>query len=72
VKAGSAVRNVVYGDKKLTYTGVAAGQDVLLLPSKPLKIAVSGQDMAASNWDYQPALTTLSVKRPLGDVEIRW
>jgi hypothetical protein len=72
VKAGSAVRNIVYRDKKIQYTGVTPGQDVLLIPSKPLKIIVSGQEVEASAWDYQPALTTLSVKRPPGDVEIRW
>ena len=43
VKAGSAVRNVVYGDKKLTYTGAAPGQDVLLIGSRPLKVVVSSR-----------------------------
>jgi hypothetical protein len=72
IQAGSAVLDVVYGDKKLTYSGVTAGRDVLLLPSKPLKVIVAGQALAASNWEYQPGSSILSVKRPSGHVEITW
>ncbi|MCY3018350.1 MAG: hypothetical protein NTW87_04870 [Planctomycetota bacterium] len=72
VKAGSAVRNVVNGDKKLMYTGAAAGQDVLLIGSRPLKVVVSGQELEASEWEYYPESTVLHIRRPLGDVEITW
>ncbi len=72
VKAGSDVRNVVYGERKLTYTGVAPAQDVMLVPSRPLKVVVSGQELAAAAWQYHPASTVLIIKRPQGDVEIAW
>ena len=72
VQAGSAVRNVDYGDNAVKYTAARRGPDVLLIPSKPLYVKVSGQEVKAAAWDYQPASTILVLNRPAGAVEIGW
>lgn len=72
VKPGSAVRSIAYRDRGLTYIGVSPGQDILLLPSRPVKVLVSGQEAKASAWEYQAASTTITLNRQAGTVEIRW
>lgn len=72
VKAGSAVRDITYRTGSLTYKGGAPAEDVLLLPSRPVKVLLSGKQMKDSAWAYDAASKTLRVDRPAGAMEIAW
>lgn len=72
VRAGSAIREIAYRDNRLTYTGISAGKDILLLPSKPVAITVDKQPANVSQWEYQPAPGILTLNRKAGHIEIIW
>lgn len=72
IKAGSAVQDVAFKAATATYKGMAPGSDVLLLPAKPVKVTVAGQELNEQAWKYDTEAKTITLDRPAGAVEITW
>lgn len=72
VRAGSAVRDIVYRPHALAYKTLAPAEDVLLLPAKPIRVAVSEENLNPSAWSYDASAKTITLTRPAGTVDIAW